>query len=445
MKGLRAAIRRYDRESLTLLQEACDALDRLRDDLTPAAVKSLQDGLRGVLAVTEERLACLSARRKRRRSRLTRRRVERNRSILGPHNDLLQTREALVGRRRDALRQIADALMWLVLRGDKRIIGLLYDGSRSHRLPSENAMLGQLVIEEQLGELPDVFVLDNDLSRVLGFGDLTVVRAAPAPLRPLPLEVRTRGDVQKDGARIEIHTVLTDVPFDDELLQLIGTAIQLDEGPGPAEGSRKARQLSEISDRTERLFRIQRDRRPGLPAPDPVHRGSLLAVIQTAGVRGQAFDIPEAGLAYAAVRVSEGVESINEAIQPTIASLERLGFAPNDPRASFVKSDDVTRLDKYSVIVPPIPLWDIPSGARAQVMNFDLILLCFFAPELWSLAFAAVGLTLHEDEKGWEVERAGGETSRFSPVEMMHAKIGAAFLGFSPRQVARVVAESAGT
>ncbi len=97
-----------------------------------------------------------------------------SRESVEQHVDALQARERALVLGRHLLRQVADAFAWVVLRQDARVILPLYR-EQTHELPRREGLGGPAEIARQAMKSGKFFVIENDLTRCLGLGDLTVV------------------------------------------------------------------------------------------------------------------------------------------------------------------------------------------------------------------------------------------------------------------------------
>jgi len=103
---------------------------------------------------------------------------------------MLQERDRALTLRRLLLRQIADAFVWHVLRLDARVILPLYR-EQTHSLPRREGLGGPAELARRAMQSGELFVFENDLTRCLGVGDLTVVFATRPWTHPLTYEVKS--------------------------------------------------------------------------------------------------------------------------------------------------------------------------------------------------------------------------------------------------------------
>src|SRR6266540_2039348 len=160
-------------------EHACAYLDLVqRAGWKPADVSDMQSALRRDLLWVESRLRTVRGRGKVLRRRLAARanRVPASRDAVLQHMEMLGVRERVLVLRRLLLRQIADAFAWLVLRMDARLILPLYR-EQTHQLPRGEGLGGPAELARRAMRSGEFLVIENDLTRCLGIGDLTVVFA----------------------------------------------------------------------------------------------------------------------------------------------------------------------------------------------------------------------------------------------------------------------------
>lgn len=439
MLGLRRSVQRYDRTTREVLNGCVAAVEAFRADGSSTTLKEIQDGLRGLIWDCEARIRRHSDRRGIRAKRVRDLVGASVGPLMSEHHDWLRRRDAVLARRRSALRQIGDALAWLLLRGDMGAISAVYDDSRTHQLPPLEALTGQATLIEQITDLTNLLVIDNDLTRILGVGDLTIATPRSQPLRPFFLEVRTHGNIVTDpSTTLTINGVFPDSDLDEGIRSQLRAALHFEEGPGPPPGSRKHRQLEEITKTTERLYRVLSRDRARLAAPAPVHVKTIEQVLRHADVMGYAFDLPRNGVAYLAVSQSDGAEVDPN---PALEKLARAGVAVDDPAWGSVSSISIEPLPDFGLIIPPVALWPFPPDLRARILNQDLVLLGYIRRDVWKQSFAKLGWELEvTEERGWRIRNNGHERELVWSAAV-HAQLGTAFLGFDPDNVAQTVVE----
>jgi len=241
--------------------------------LRPADLQAAQTGLRKDLLYVESRLRKVRARSKDVQRRLWARAKggHVSRDAVREHVEALAVRERVLVLRRLLLRQIADAFAWLVLRQDARLILPLYR-EQTHQLPRAEGLGGPAEIARQAMNSGKFFVIENDLTRCVGLGDLTVVFADRAWTRPLSFEVKSSARPEwKIGGElhVQLYAVHSDDPADvelsDEFERTIGG------GPIPAGESLKERpeQTAELLSGAQLLVAATSAAGQRLPGPSP--------------------------------------------------------------------------------------------------------------------------------------------------------------------------------
>ena len=231
-----------------------------------------------------------------RRSRHITARLSRNpelRKQVGGHQSVLVEREAILNRERSLLRQVGDAIAWLVLRTDPAIIGPLWAPGRTHYLPTGIGLDAPVQIIRDLNASGEFFAVFNDLTRCLGVGDITVVPAnTPWPV-PLSMELKAK-QVDDVGSQAEIDFLSphSDEPEFAALFQSVRVCLGLKDRGQPTTDSRAQRQIDELLERTDLLFRMRGRLATRLPPPGSNHWGSIRQLLNNSYTNGSAFDFP---------------------------------------------------------------------------------------------------------------------------------------------------------
>ena len=405
--------------------------ERVRRATTPELIQTAQDGIRGTLLWVESRIRLCQHRRRVRRVRL--KRAVRHRSahwkhdVYQPHLAALQRRDALLARLRSVLKQAADSLAWVVLREDQRIILPMFV-KRTHHLPEGIGLIGQVQVLGMIHDSGQFLALENDLTRILGVGDLTIVSNDGNWTRPLCIELKSRGDPEV-GAEVEIDfaTAVAETGPDADMFNRLQKLLGMKErrvGEGRTVPRRQAHELVESAQSTVDLQRqittVLRTAGPGLwPCVQRVGDRALTV--------GSAFDIAEADIAYLCIRVTD-TEASMMTMRQLLKKLEYAGFGQG---MMHVTSNDLTAHDELAGFALPVPLWPVSPFIRANVLSGDLYLACVFHPELWTRAMNANGIDLSMEGREWVVSKAG-KTARFGAVEVLLLTYGFAFSGLSP-------------
>lgn len=338
---------------------------------------------------------------------------------------------------RATIRQGGDALAWSVLREDARVIAPLAR-VRTHHLTNGPGLAAVVQLIDDLHSDARLLALDNDLTRCLGSGDLTVVPSSTSWRLPLIVECKTTppSEPLAVGTQVVIN-MSAPLATDDEhralhdlFTQVIGGQIgTLDR----VAWERDATQATEMLEDANSLLRSLVTR-PELLASSRHSWQTMRNVLAKAMATGGAFDIAEPGVWFVSVRNRLGDDAESE----TSRLLTRLRDLGCDPTWPTVTTGDLAMRDRLAAIVPPIALWPQPRYLRVALLSGDLFLACIMSENLWVEAFRDETLELKSDSRGWAV--AGGkDVIRFDPLERAKLLAGVAFGGVSPRGVARAV------
>lgn len=218
MKRLAVRLEQLDVEVHRSAVLGCRLIDQLRRGLTPAALDDFQHGLRMGLLDVESRIREWRARQPRRAVKLKalRRRSGGGSPTIGAHLELCQRMEAQLEQLRRVLRQLGDALAWLVLREDVRVLAPLY-AQRTHFLNPGAGLAGPTELIMRAHRTGQFLVLDNDLTRCLGQGDITVVPVDGRWWMPLALECKTSASDEPLAEGSLVTTLLTSAVHEDAL------------------------------------------------------------------------------------------------------------------------------------------------------------------------------------------------------------------------------------
>jgi hypothetical protein len=413
----------------------CAMADGVRRGITPSQLDALQTGVRGELLGVEDRLRTWTDREKPRRRRVQKLRAKcGGSSAIGEHGELTYLYGQALRTRRDMFRQMGDTLAWIVLGGNPRVIRPLF-APRSHHINAGIGLVGPIEIMLAAHRTERFLVLDNDLTRCLGIGDITVV-PANAPWRyPLSIEVKSSGEARA-GAQCELAcaAVVTGDPLHRALHADFTAAVGLEERPLAPRLPTPTGQERELADRAQLLAQI-------LSQPhDPVAaKGrswlSIRNTIHSASVRAVSYDVPERGVAYVVVRNWPGDAPLR-ALAEVLPRVQSDGFPKGLPHLTI---DDLFRQDELAALVPPIPLWPLPAADRAGLLAGQLFLGCIFSPMLWRDAFAAAGLRLDDSQSIWRIT-GGRKASLLDQLEVSKMRACVAFGGLSPREIAEALA-----
>lgn len=429
--------REYNRE---LAWIGCTAGNWLKLEITPEKLQIFQDAIRSELLAVEERLRLTRGRNKRRGDRLRtglRRPAEFHRK-LGHYLALAETRDNLLQTRRAILKQCGDACAWAVLRTDPRLILPLFSETRTHNLSSGIGLVGPIQIMSSAHDTGQFLVVENDLTRCLGIGDLTVVRANGRWMHPLPLEIKSKGEFE-EGAFVEVDmiTAYSNHPLDRELFNDFSRLLGTKERTDPRINSKIERQTREIQERSELLLRVTRGGNDALRA-NRLLWTNMETVLAKAQYAGYAFDKIEEGIAFVAIRNRVG-DPAEATTRRVLNLLKEIGFGGEMGYGS-VTSHDFQTIDKLSAVAPPIPLWPIQGAIRTDLLIEELFFACICDPAVWQNAFAASDLEWREENGYWIINR-GSQQAFMDPIEVQKLTVGVAFTGYSPKEIAATTAQ----
>lgn len=191
MRALKRVVDLLDAENRRIALAACLFVDGFRQNATPANLQDAQDFIRLGLLDTRSRLRTDEARRPQRRNRFAARRA-REASLarhMKEHLDLLEARVQTLERRRTILRSAADGLAWIALSHQPSAIPRLFR-PQTHDLPEQRGLIGPLLVQHAAHRSGRFLVLENDLTRCLGLGDLTVISIDARDVPPISIEVK---------------------------------------------------------------------------------------------------------------------------------------------------------------------------------------------------------------------------------------------------------------
>lgn len=429
----------------------CKLATALEMDLSPELVERGQrDWLRPLLRATEQRLSKLRARRRGEQSERLEGRIEKNPELsqhLGNHQELLKVRRRALRQRRRILRQVGDALAWIICGMEPQIIAPYSAPGRRQHIPDGIGGFGPMYIRTQAHETGEYYVVENDLTRCLGVGDLTVVPVdAIGSHRIYPMEVKTHGELE-EGTQAEIEAGIPtteDDEYDREFLEVFSERIGLFDAAEP-EGEyrgRERRQMDEIVAQTETLRENLGSITFRIPNPRPIHIDSIKEVIRRAEINGVGWDFPERGLAFAAVRLGEGYDPI-ESLSRAVESLKRAGLGDDPSAKQFAASSfELHRFDRASAYIRPIALWPLSLRQRTMLLSEQIIFIAWHEAERIEAAFSDRGLDLRWEEGGWVIEKNACEPIVFNRIEVGKAIVSVLFSGASPAELARGIDEA---
>ena len=435
MRRLTAQVEHLAEQNREMAAMTVKVADTLPEPPTAVQLQHVQDAIRKTLLWTEWRLGEVRSRVVPRSSKLRRFRGREDfRRVRETHIALLRRREELLARQRQILRQTGDVIAWKVLRRDPAIIAPLYTG-HSHMLPEGIGLLGPVQLEMVAHNDGTLLILENDLTRALGVGDFTIVRADGKWRRPLSVEVKSSGE-PKVGATVEtrLTTVVTDEPGDAALFEELRRALGLLDADS-TEAQPHTPQERRMLTKTQQAVRLAARTVVRIQPPATKLREVLARLASRAVSGGSAFETPEEGVGYIAAS-SEPLSTDSSRLNDLVRQLRSAGFGPE---CEYISSEDFQKLDWCAAFFSPIPLWPLDERLRRALLVGDLLIAVVYKPTVWRDAFAAAGLSLVERGGTWTISR--GERNVFvAGFDSRRLSLGLAFAGVSPRGVAQGVA-----
>lgn len=400
-----------------------------------------QHYLRACLLEVEEQQRAWADRtaKRQRRIKTYRARISTGSALIGEHLARVETIETALTEYRQMIRQLGDGIAWTLLRYDPRIIYPLF-AERTHHITAGPGLVGPTQVIIDAHKSRELLVIDNDLTRCLGSGDLTVVSSDGRWSMPLSIECKTMAPAGELKVGSEITVSMTTptstdplhTELQDKFCRVVGAAIGTGgRRPRPSDAAQEA----EMLERAENVL-ASVVRRPEVLASSSPHWKSLRNTLSRAVQTGGSYDMPEAGIAYVSVRNLPGDDSKGRS-QQLLKRLQSDGF----PRGEKVLTvGDFASSDRMAAIIPPISVWPLPLDQRVGLLCGDLFLACVFKGNLWANAFSSVGLQLTEKDGAWIIA-GNGQDALFDPLEKLKLLLGIAFSGISPIAVAKQIVE----
>jgi hypothetical protein len=162
------------------------------------------------------------------------------------------------------------------------------------------------------------------------------------------------------------------------------------------------------------------------------HARSIRNVLERTLMSGSAYDIPEKGLAFVAVR-NRTEDSSLEDFDKLLQRLQSDGFPKGEPHLTIA---DLGLKDQLSPFVPPIALWPLPAVLRAAMLSGNVFFACVFSSSVWDEALRERGLSLERVANGGWIVTGGRQVLELDRLEAMRIQFGIAFSGVSPQDVA---------
>ena len=438
MKALKRRAAQVAKRNGKLAYDACDAVDYLRDHPTPSVFERVQNELRGGLLYIEEELRWHQRRKARRRTRFAGcdRSNEGIRTLTIAHSRELRALEEALSAQRRLLKQIGDAFAWVALGYNARSIVPYFSERRTHHLPSGIGLVGQASIAIKAHATGKYIVLENDLTRCLGMGDITVV-GLNRPTLPLSIELKSSGALIIGGPLdVQASLAVLQTPEHEQLFEEFSSDTGLATNDSREPIGHPDKQTAEIAERLAIAATLSRGSTRVNPGAHD-HWAEMEATLADALRHGYGVHTPSNDIAFLGVDLNAP-----DAQQSAIAGFEELrvrGFAPKDRKYSALSIKSMHREVTMSWAAPPIALWPVSLEIRAGLLAEQISLVVVTSPDLWQRAFADEGVTLSQGESAWHVTSDSGNTATLDYVEMCALKAGVAFGGLSPRAVAAAV------
>lgn len=446
---MRAVFREVQSNLVTLRQQAaagCAFADLLRESLDPTEVNGVQEWLGGRLREVEARIQTVHDRRKRRKTHLHPR-LERKpelRKLMGGHLKLLESREEALQRRRDLLRHIGDTAAWLVCGEEPRILAALFDASKTHHVPTDVGAIGHRFVRRRAHESGDFYVIENDFTRCLGKGDLTVIPCdAVGTHRVYPLELKTEGEAKVgEFAFTHVHAMLAEEdPIDREYVDRFVDAVGLEPADESKSDERAARQRNEIGKGRKTVWELLSRLSGGISSPPPQSNlPSIKTVIDRAVMNGIAWDVPEKGIGYVALNTLANLDErrLDRQVERPMRSAG-LGLGQED--VITASTAHVLSRAEFAVSVRPIPLWSLPFEQRGRLLAGEIVLETRFRTESLKEALEDQGITICRGSKGhWELKPPNGPPLGLDMIGNAELTARITFEGVGPRAFASHIA-----
>ncbi|HST57684.1 MAG TPA: hypothetical protein VLK84_03280 [Longimicrobium sp.] len=439
MRAAQEQERLIDGLSVQVSEMGVWVIDQFRKSLSPEHLAAVQDFVRSGLLNVERRIRDLRRRtpRKKRYQAECREADAATRRRIGEHNDHARRRDRALITHRNILRQIGDACAWVVLRENARIISVLFDETKQHHLAEGIGLAGPLELAQRAHRSGEFYVIENDLTRCLGTGDITVVRTNGRWLRPLTLEVKSTGEF-REGAMLGVHlvTASSDSPVDEMLLGDFVRILNMEVREGTQIPRNAIRQSKELLTRSELMLALTTTRATQLGQPTRALWQSLQEVLDEAGERGFAFREVESGVVYLGVD-TERAEDPKTFAEHIRTELRTAGYAPDNNPWHAISTEEMRENDATSAYVAPIALWDLRPETRVALLSGRMYFQCIYDPAVWENALREFGIVMQidPDGDGW-VLRKGKQLAQLGAVEVQCIRAGLAFSGMSPTELA---------
>lgn len=353
------------------------------------------------------------------------------------HLDALEKHESALIHLRATIRQLADACAWLMLRTDARVVAPLY-ADRTNHLPKGRGMATTMVVVAEINQHGGFLAIQNDLTRCLGDGDVTVVRHGRPWALPVTYELKAPGVDRplEVGELVDVNFTVAQTGHPDQasLVKEVAVAIAANDGHVGRRSASLERQEAGMRIRAELLHEANR---PKERLVEPDRHWGRIEEVMTASVRDAGFAIvtPEPDIVYAAVRrggaddpaapMKHMLTAVREVIPTGSRMITTLWFAESDA---------------VSATSLPVALWPVDVRHRADLLAGTAIFSAMHSEDLWRNAFAAEGLMLMPNGENWVIqnEHAGVVIDALDVRGMVH---GVGLGATSPRSIAQTIRE----
>ena len=209
MEALDRVVEKLDQQNQKVAHVCCLFVDEFKRDRSPSNLQEAQDFIRLGLQDARDQLRTQRGRGQRRSTHFSARarRDSRLGRLVHAHVERLAGRLTLLERRRKILRASADALAWIALANVPAAIPRLFK-PQTHDISDERGLIGHVAIQQAAHDSGRFLVLENDLTRCLGLGDLTILSLEAPDLPPISVEVKTRAPLIEQGAEMDVQLAL---------------------------------------------------------------------------------------------------------------------------------------------------------------------------------------------------------------------------------------------
>jgi hypothetical protein len=422
-----------------IAKHGCARVELLSRSSDLSAWQETQDFLRAGSLSVQSTLTYLRERRSRRKSKVDQ--CQHRESFAGPligeHNKSLEARDVQLLAQQAVLRELGDALAWLLLNSDPRLIAPLFAEQTTNTLPTGLGLAGVIQVGKVAHDSGRFFVLENDLTRCIGIGDVTVIPRQAEWHHPVVFEIKTR---ESDGNHVTLQLIAATTELEaDQRLHADFTALfqsSTDDEPR----RRNARQESALLEHADLQLTVTRRRAKASAAQPNTHWARYKTVLNRSVGRDYAFDVLEPGVVLAAIR-TQPAKSLVSRLKKLSEHLSDFGFGGLGEKWLQISTLHLRSNRGMAPYAPPIALWPIELSMRVDLLTRDTVLLCRHHPNVWTRALDSYGLKIVERSGSWIVQGAGSAKLILDPIEVNKLRFGIGLAALSPRAVAQAIAE----